>query len=81
MLYVRSYTVLESQFEVVSVEASQCPLEKNKCLFKRGSEPRIRIGFKPGMCIIKRFPVNGKCNAREQFRNYKHFLKTVTSRS
>uniref|UniRef100_A0A914RV83 MD-2-related lipid-recognition domain-containing protein n=1 Tax=Parascaris equorum TaxID=6256 RepID=A0A914RV83_PAREQ len=38
---------LESNFELLTVEASGCPGKANHCPFKRGSEPRIRIGFKP----------------------------------
>uniref|UniRef100_A0A9J2P524 MD-2-related lipid-recognition domain-containing protein n=1 Tax=Ascaris lumbricoides TaxID=6252 RepID=A0A9J2P524_ASCLU len=38
---------VESNFELLTVEAAGCPGKTNHCPFKRGSEPRIRIGFKP----------------------------------
>ncbi|VDK47343.1 unnamed protein product [Anisakis simplex] len=43
----------ESNFELISVEAAGCPGTGNSCDFKRGSEPRIRIGFKPNRDVDK----------------------------
>jgi hypothetical protein len=37
----------DSTFEIVSVEAEGCPGTDAFCPFRRGSEPRIRIAFKP----------------------------------
>ncbi|CAD5210797.1 unnamed protein product [Bursaphelenchus xylophilus] len=42
------YKACRSKFEVKSVEAIGCPKDaKQRCLFKRNSEPVIRIGFVP----------------------------------
>uniref|UniRef100_F1LBE9 Heh-1 n=1 Tax=Ascaris suum TaxID=6253 RepID=F1LBE9_ASCSU len=41
------YRNCKSNFELLTVEAAGCPGKTNHCPFKRGSEPRIRIGFKP----------------------------------
>ncbi|KHN72353.1 Uncharacterized protein Tcan_12962 [Toxocara canis] len=41
------YRNCKSNFQLLSVEAAGCPGKTNYCPFKRGSEPRIRIAFKP----------------------------------
>ncbi|VDD85644.1 unnamed protein product [Enterobius vermicularis] len=40
-------TISESRFEILNVEAAGCPGNFKYCPFKRGSEPRLRITFKP----------------------------------
>ncbi|CAD5207538.1 unnamed protein product [Bursaphelenchus okinawaensis] len=42
------YKACRSKFTVKSVEAIGCPKDpKQRCIFKRGSEPIIKIGFTP----------------------------------
>jgi len=47
------FKACKSAFEVISVEATGCPQEDNKCVFKHESKPRIRIGFKPDREVQK----------------------------
>lgn len=43
----------ESLFEVISVESTKCPLDdENRCVFTQDDTPKIRIGFKPGICVV-----------------------------
>uniref|UniRef100_A0A1I7ZUS3 ML domain-containing protein n=1 Tax=Steinernema glaseri TaxID=37863 RepID=A0A1I7ZUS3_9BILA len=41
------YKNCKSKFEILSVEATECGETETRCPFARGSEPRIRIAFKP----------------------------------
>jgi hypothetical protein len=41
------YKNCKSIFEIIDVEADQCPGNGNVCHFIRGTQPRIRITFKP----------------------------------
>uniref|UniRef100_A0A914VRI0 MD-2-related lipid-recognition domain-containing protein n=1 Tax=Plectus sambesii TaxID=2011161 RepID=A0A914VRI0_9BILA len=41
------YKDCKSAFEIIDVQADQCPGDHNYCPFLRGTRPRIRIAFKP----------------------------------
>ncbi|TMS35215.1 hypothetical protein L596_002664 [Steinernema carpocapsae] len=47
------YKNCKSSFEILSVEATECDESGSRCPFKRGSEPRIRIAFKPKSTVEK----------------------------
>uniref|UniRef100_A0AC34Q5S7 MD-2-related lipid-recognition domain-containing protein n=1 Tax=Panagrolaimus sp. JU765 TaxID=591449 RepID=A0AC34Q5S7_9BILA len=41
------YKDCKSTFKITKVEADGCPKESQKCVFKRGSKPTIKIAFVP----------------------------------
>ncbi|KAK0395502.1 hypothetical protein QR680_001312 [Steinernema hermaphroditum] len=47
------YKNCKSKLDILSVEATECGESGTRCPFTRGSEPRIRIAFKPKQRINK----------------------------